>query len=131
MFRLQGGQVATYNTSLSNLISFAYDVHERQIIGGAPRMESDKFDITGKPGVPGQPNLAQMKVMMQKLLPERCQLKFHHDKKELSVYTIVIPPKTTHKLTPSQSGGSNPGLMFPRLGMLPARNATRPRPRWM
>ena len=124
MFRLQGSQVATYNTSLSNLISFAYDVHERQIIGGPAWMESDKFDITGKPDVPGQPNLAQMKIMMQKLLVERFQLKFHRDKKELSVYTIVIPPKGAHKLTVSQSGGSNPGLMFPRLGMLPARNAT-------
>ena len=124
MFRLQGGQVAAYNTSLSNLISFAYDVHERQIIAGAPWMESDKFDITGKPDVAGQPNLAQMKIMMQKLLAERFQLKFHRDKRELSVFTIVIPPKSTHKLTLSQSGGSNPGLMFPRLGMLPARNAT-------
>ncbi len=124
MFRLQGSQVVTHNTSFNNLFSFAYDMHERQIVGGAPWMDADKYDITGKPDVPGQPNLTQMKIMMQKLLTERFQLKFHRDKKELSVYTIVIPPKTTHKLTPSQSSGSTPGLMFPRLGMLPARNAT-------
>ena len=124
LFRLQGSQVAMHNTSLSNLIAFAYDLHERQIIGGAAWMESEKFDITGKPDTPGQPNLAQLKIMMRQLLAERFQVKFHRDKKELSVYTIVIPPKGTHKLTPSQSGGSNPGLMFPRLGMLPTRNAT-------
>ena len=124
LFRLQGSQVAMHNTSLSNLIAFAYDLHERQIIGGAAWMESEKFDITGKPDTPGQPNLAQLKIMMRQLLAERFQVKFHRDKKELSVYMIVISPKSTHKLTPSQSGGSNPGLMFPRLGMLPARNAT-------
>ena len=46
--------------------------------------------MTGKPDVPGQPNVAQMKTMIQKLLADRFQLKFHREKKELSVYAITI-----------------------------------------
>jgi len=123
-FTMRGGQVMTINTSVSNLISFAYDLHDRQISGGPAWMESDKFDITGKPDAPGQPNLLQMKAMVRKLLADRFQLKFHMEKKELSVYAIV-PGKAAHKLTKNTtSTNAIPSLMFPRLGMLPARNAT-------
>jgi uncharacterized protein (TIGR03435 family) len=62
--------------------------------------------------------------MIQKLLAERFQLAFHHDKKELSVYALVVG-KTGPKLTKSQGDPNGlPGLFFQGLGVLPARNST-------
>ncbi|MHC4055917.1 TIGR03435 family protein, partial [Bradyrhizobium sp. 25ACV] len=67
----------TINTTLSDIITMAYELHPRQIVGAPAWVESDKFDVTGKPDVPGQPNVAQIKLMFQKLLADRFQLKFH------------------------------------------------------
>ncbi len=114
LFTVRGQDVMTINTTLSDLITMAYDLHARQITGGPAWIESDKYDITGKPEVPGQPNVAQMKIMIQKLLADRFQLKFHREKKELGVYAITVG-KTGAKLTKSQSDpNSLPGLFFGR-----------------
>jgi uncharacterized protein (TIGR03435 family) len=92
----------------------AFDLHRQQITGGPAWLESEKYDITGKPEVPGQPNVTQLKIMIQKLLVDRFQLKFHNEKKELGVYAITVG-KTGTKLTKSQADpNSLPGLFFGR-----------------
>jgi uncharacterized protein (TIGR03435 family) len=114
VFTVRGQEVITVNTSLSDLITMAYDLHRQQISGGPAWFESDKYDITGKPEVPGQPNVAQLKMMIQKLLVDRFQLKFHTEKKELSAYAITVA-KSGSKLNKSQSDPSGlPGLFFGR-----------------
>ena len=114
LFTVRGQEVITINTTLSDLITMAFDLHRQQITGGPAWFESDKFDITGKPEVPGQPNVTQLKIMLQKLLADRFQLKFHNEKKELSVYAITIA-KTGSKLAKSQSDPAGlPGLFFGR-----------------
>jgi uncharacterized protein (TIGR03435 family) len=117
------GQVVTINTSLADLITFAYGMHVRQIIGGPAWLESDFFDITAKPEAEGTPNTNQLKNMFQRLLADRFKLAFHHDKKELPAYVIVVG-KNGPKLTKSAAGGDLPGLFFRGLGLLPATNAT-------
>jgi uncharacterized protein (TIGR03435 family) len=75
-------------------------------------MESDKYDVTGRPDVPGQPNSDQMKTMIQKLLADRFQLKFHREKKELTVYAITVG-KTGIKFSKSDRDPNGlPGLFF-------------------
>ena len=70
--------------------------------------------MTGKPDAPGQPNVDQMKMMIQKLLADRFQLKFHFEKRELPVYAIRIA-KTGAKLTKSQDDPKGiPGWNFGR-----------------
>jgi len=86
----RSGQLHTLNTNLSDLIKFAYDVHPKQVVGAPAWVDSDKFDILAKPDVPGMPGVNQMKVMLQKLLEDRFSLKFHREKKELSVYAITV-----------------------------------------
>lgn len=114
LFTVRGQEVITINTTLSDLITMAFDLHRQQITGGPAWFESDKFDITGKPEVPGQPNVTQLKIMIQKLLVDRFQLKFHNEKKELSVYAITVG-KTGSKLAKSQSDPNGlPGLFFGR-----------------
>jgi bla regulator protein blaR1 len=116
-------EVVTINTTLNDLITFAYGVHVRQITGGPAWLDSEHYDITAKPEAEGAPNRKQIEGMLQKLLADRFQLSFHRDKKELSVYAVVVG-KTGPKLTKSAADPNGlPGLGFAGLGKLVARNA--------
>lgn len=126
---VRGQDVITINTTLNDLITMAYNLHVRQITGGPSWLDSDKYDVTGKPDVPGQPSVAQIKIMLQKLIADRFQLKFHREKKELSVYAIGVA-KAGAKVSKSQADPNGlPGLFFggggPEGGMsFNVRNAT-------
>jgi uncharacterized protein (TIGR03435 family) len=123
-FLVQGRQFSTLNTSLSDMITFAYGLHPRQLVGAPDWVEKDKYDVVGKPDGVGQPNLKQWKTMFQKLLVERFHLTFHNDKKELSVYALTVG-KNGPKMAKSQADPNGvPGLFFRGLGVLPAQNAT-------
>jgi uncharacterized protein (TIGR03435 family) len=123
-FQLRGRNFSTLNTTLTDLITFAYDLQPRQVTGGPAWMETDKYDLAAVPDKPGAPNTKQLKTMVQKLLTERFQLTFHHDKKELTVFAITVA-KTGLKLTPSVNTSNGvPGLFFRGLGNLPVTNAT-------
>jgi len=122
-FRMNGRQFSTLNTTVNDLLTFAYGIHVRQITGGPAWLETEKYDLLATPDVEGQPNHDQLRGMVQKLLADRFHLTFHRDKKELSVYAIVVA-KGGPKLTKSESDSSLPGLFFRGLGNLPARNTT-------
>jgi uncharacterized protein (TIGR03435 family) len=123
-FGIRGRRFTTINTSLNDLIAFAYGLHARQITGGPAWAESDRFDIAAEPDGEGQPSEKQWKIMVQKLLAERFKLTFHHDKKELSVYTIMVG-KTGPKLTKSTRDPNGlPGLGLRGLGSLVVSNGT-------
>ena len=118
---VRGGQVMTINTSLMNLISIAFNANETQILGASSWMQTERFDITGKPDVGGTPNNAQMKAMIRKLLGDRFKLKVRSEKRELSVYAIALIPNTPPKLTPSRHA---PGGGPARPGRMTLRNVT-------
>ena len=124
LYTVKGRQFLTINTSVANLITFAYGVHERQIINGPEWTTKDHYDVTGVPDVDGAPNSRQMRSMIQKLLADRFKLTFHRDKQELPVYALMVA-KNGPKLTKS-AGDPNglPSLLFRGLGLLPAQNAT-------
>ncbi len=123
-FTVRGRVFSTLNTSLNDLLTFAYDLHARQIVGGPVWLESVKYDLTAQPDGDGQPNTTQWKIMLQKLLADRFKLTFHRDTKELAVYALAVG-KTGPKLAKNDSDPNGlPGLFFRGLGVLPARNAT-------
>lgn len=123
-FMVRGRQFTTINTTLNDLITFAYGIHAKQITGGPAWLETEKYDVAAQPNGEGQPNDKQWKGMVQKLLADRFQLKFHRDKKELAVYAITVA-KSGPKLSKSEGNPSGlPGLFFRGLGNLPATNAT-------
>jgi hypothetical protein len=68
----------------------SYNLHPRQITGGPSCLESEKYDVTGKPDKSGQPNVPQIKLMLQKLLADRFQLKFQRDNKEMAADAITV-----------------------------------------
>jgi len=86
----RSGKLMTLNTTLSDLIKFAYNLHPKQVVGAPAWFDSDKFDIEAKPDTPGMPTVTQMRTMMQTLLEDRFSLKFHKDHKELSAYAITV-----------------------------------------
>ena len=115
----------TLNYSVSDLISFAYRVHVRQVTGAPAWMEDEKYDIQATPDPPGMPSSRQIEIMVQKLLADRFKLTFHHDKKELSVFALTVG-KAGPKLTASTSDLDAPGLGFRGLGDMNAFNANMP-----
>lgn len=122
LFSIRGTEVTTVYTTASDLIVFAYGVHAGQISAAPAWVESDKFDITGKPEGGGQPTPNQFKTMLQKLLADRFQLTLHRDKKQLTVYALTVG-KNGPKLTRSEAASPIPNLIF-RAGNWPVRNAT-------
>jgi uncharacterized protein (TIGR03435 family) len=120
---VRGRQFSTVNMSVSDLMTFAYGVHARQI-SGPEWLETEKYDVVAQPDAEGQPNDKQWKVMVQKLLADRFMLTFHRDKQELPVYAITTA-KTGSKLTRSEGDPNGlPGMFFRGLGVLPAVNAS-------
>jgi uncharacterized protein (TIGR03435 family) len=120
----RGATLNVTNYTVLNAITFAYDVHERQVSGGSAWMSTDRFEIVIKPDTPGQPNGRQIRRLIQKVLAERFQLAFHNEKRELSVYAIRQPEGTQHKMTAAGPGSNLPTLRYPTAGLLPARNAS-------
>jgi uncharacterized protein (TIGR03435 family) len=123
-FMVNGNQFHIINQPLTQMISFAFDVQAKQVIGLPDWAETDRFDIDGKPDGVGAPSGKQWKTMIQKLLADRFQLKFHKDKKELSVYVLSVS-KTGEKMTKDDSNPNGlPALFFGGgLGKLNVRNA--------
>ncbi len=124
LFSFQGSSFRTFNTNMNDLIALAYGLHAKQIINAPAWFGTDLFDIDGKPDVPGRPNLKQMGILLQKLLADRCGLKFHHEQRELSVYAIR-PASGGPKMSVSTAGpndGSGFGLRG--FGDLVVRNMT-------
>jgi uncharacterized protein (TIGR03435 family) len=123
-FRVQGRQFSVINMSVSNLILFAYGIHPRQLIGAPDWIEKDRYDVLGQPDVEGQPNNRQTRALIQKLLADRFSLKFHREKRELSVYAIVVG-KTGAKLTISEGDPKgDPNMFFYGFGKFIAKNTT-------
>jgi uncharacterized protein (TIGR03435 family) len=121
---IRGRQFTTINTTLSDLISFAYRVHAAQITGAPEWVESAKYDITAQPQAEGTPNERQLRALVQTLLEDRFRLTVTRGTKELPVYVLAVG-KAGHKLAPNdRSPNGLPTLFFKGFGMLPALNAS-------
>ena len=110
------GMFTTRNTTLSDLVKFAYDMHPKQVVGAPRWFDSDKFDLTAKPDKPGIPAVKQMKAMLQKLLADRFSLTFSKEKRELSAYAITVA-KGGEKIQKEQ----NNNIPVPGFGGMPQR----------
>lgn len=123
-FRVNGRHFSTINTTLSNIITFAYGINAKQIVGAPDWITQEMFDIEAQPDIDGSPSHAQVQMMLQKLLADRFQLKFHEEQRELNAYVLEVG-KGGPKLTKSDADPRGlPGLMFRGLGDFNGRNAS-------
>jgi uncharacterized protein (TIGR03435 family) len=124
LFGVRGNHFTTINTSLTDLITFAYGVQQKQVVGAPSWMDTDKWDIEAQPDVPGAPNRQQVATMVQKLLADRFKLTFHKDTKELSAYVLTEAKGGQKMKKGSDDPNQLPGLFFRGLGVLTVQNAT-------
>jgi uncharacterized protein (TIGR03435 family) len=123
LFTIEGRRVVTINTSVSDLITFAYGLHPKQLVGG-PDWLSKKYDLDGVPDVEGRPSLPQTRILVQDALAKRFGLKFHHDQRELAVYALTVD-KGGPRLTITADDPNAPrNFLFERLGLLHVTNST-------
>lgn len=123
----KGRNFTTRNTSVADLIGFAYGKNAKQIVGVPKEMERERYDINGVPDLEGVPNIRQQQAMVKKLLTERFKLTFHDDKREMSAF--VMTAKDGQKLVPTKLDGLNPvtGVRPSEDGwVLSSQNATMP-----
>jgi uncharacterized protein (TIGR03435 family) len=108
---INGRNFATTASSLGDLISFAYQVQLKQIVGAPDWMTKDRYDIAAVPVEDGAPSPAQVRTMIRKLLADRFKLTFHNDKRELPAFVLTVA-KTGSKLKETEMKGPLPGLGF-------------------
>jgi uncharacterized protein (TIGR03435 family) len=87
------------NVTLKTLIGLAWRLQEFQISGGPAWVGSDRFDIEAK-AEDRNADPDQLRLMLQSLLADRFQLKYHRETKESSVYALVVG-KDGLKMKPS------------------------------
>jgi len=82
-----GGRFTASNVSLQSLITIAYHIKDFQL-SGAPPWLSERYDVEAK--AEGNPGGDAMLPMLQGLVEDRLQFKFHRESKELPVYALVV-----------------------------------------
>lgn len=124
LFTMKGRHILTINTTVDDMISMAYGVHVKQIIGAPDWFASEKFDVDGVPDTEGQPNSDQFKLLVQDVLAQRFGVKFHHDKRELPVYALTVA-KGGPKMNVTINKPTDPrNFIFRGLGKLMVTNST-------
>jgi uncharacterized protein (TIGR03435 family) len=91
----------TARSRLWELMQAAYHVHDFQIVGGPEWVKSDVYAVDAKAG--GNPQVAQMFLMLQTLLEDRFQLRVHRESREMPVY-VLAPARGGLKLPPPRDG---------------------------
>ena len=84
-----GYWIATNVTAIS-LIRMAFDRENFQIEGVPGWAESERFDIRGKIPVGEAFNFGRLQAMLQALLVDRLQLKFHHETRQQQVDALTL-----------------------------------------
>ena len=124
LFTMRGRHIVTINTNLNDLISFAYSLHAKQIVGAPDWFGTEKFDIDGVPDVDGRPNQDQFKLLIQDVLTQRFKLEFHRDKRELPVYALTVAKGGPKMAVTVNKPGDPRNFMFRGLGQLRVTNST-------
>ncbi|HWC95616.1 MAG TPA: TIGR03435 family protein [Candidatus Sulfopaludibacter sp.] len=100
-FTYPGGRFQADAVTLKVLFEWAYGVLPFQHSRGPSWSETDRYDVVAKAA--GKATDPEVKRMLQTLLAERFQLKFHRETRNLPAYIISLG-KTEAKLFPPKDG---------------------------
>jgi uncharacterized protein (TIGR03435 family) len=97
-----GGRLLAENCTVRQLVMYAYQLRDFQVVGGAEWLRDQGFDVEAK----GDPNATResFMLMLQSLLEDRFQLKYHRETRELPVYALAVA-KSGPKLPAPKEGG--------------------------
>jgi len=108
------GYLVMRNQTLNACIRIAYGLKADEIRGGPKWLDSERFDIEARATTPAKD--PELLAMLQTLLAERFQLKFHRDSKLVTGYELAVAKKglKIHAVEPSgeQHTNWNRGQMF-------------------
>jgi uncharacterized protein (TIGR03435 family) len=116
-----GGGMRTQNTTAMQMLTFAYQVRDYQIVGASGWVKSDRFDVSFTPEkteASPQPGAAPKQIeafisrnqqRMQAVLRDRFGLVLRAETHELPIYALV-PAKGGMKLTPPANVERGPSL---------------------
>lgn len=121
-FTFRGRSLVTINTNGNDLLTFAYGLHARQIVGAPDWFGTELFDVDAVPDVEGRPNANQMRLLLQRLLADRFKLTFHREQRELSVYLLSLGSGGIKAQVTTAGPTDPPGFGFRALGDLTVRN---------
>src|SRR5262245_11968979 len=124
LIQFPAGTLSLRGFTLKDIIGFAYGMDNRQILNIPKEIEAQRYDVVGKAEKPLMPANTDVKPMVQSLLAERFQLKFHRETREIPVYVLTVV-KSGHKMKPRTEGdGGPPTSMLFQGANLPARNTS-------
>jgi uncharacterized protein (TIGR03435 family) len=99
------GRLVAENSSLSELIRFAYDLDDYRLQGPAWLNDDEEcFDVAAK--APAGTTKKQLRLMLRTLMAERFGLAAHTETRMLPVYNLTVDKKGA-RLTPAKAGGRN------------------------
>jgi uncharacterized protein (TIGR03435 family) len=109
-----GDRFSATNITVLALMQWACSMPEKQILEGPSWLASTRFDFQAKAdteqmkGVASEQDRDLKRRMVQALLAERFQLKFHQETRTLPAYDLVLA-KSGSKLHPTRSNGKSIG----------------------
>jgi uncharacterized protein (TIGR03435 family) len=118
------GHIRAANTTLSDLITYAYEIHPKQLAGAPAWVNQDRFDINATYSGEGEPSPSQIQSMVQKLLGRRFKLSVHGDKKELPVYALSKAGSSAKIVRSAEGPDQTTDLHFQDLGKLKVNNGS-------
>ena len=123
-FTTRGRHSIASNVTVIDLISYAYELHTRQIVDGPAWLAATRFEIDGVPDRDGHPNRNQSRIMFQKLLATRFKLAFHHASRELPVYAVVLAKDGPRLTRTDRKPSDNTGFSYSSQIVLTVRNSS-------
>ena len=92
-FKVVGNRIMLQGT-LRRFIVAAYGVRDYQVTGMPSWSDAVVFNLTAKSPGDGVPTTEEVRSMLQSLLADRFQFKFHRESREVPVYELSIVKKT-------------------------------------
>ena len=119
-----GGGLSAINATLVDMIVRVYPTRRIQMRGGPEWIDSERFDVFAKADAgEGEIKPGQWQEMVQTLLEDRFQLRFHTEMHEMQVLAL-LPGKSAAKLDAPREGeqtaltpGEHGQMMFHRMNM--------------
>jgi len=116
-----GHRLTIRNGRVAYLITFAYDIPWRQLVGGPAWLTTDKYDIVAVASE--KADTQQMKSMTRRLLAERFGLGIHREKRTLPAYALLVD-KGGPKMEKSTSDVHGSGFRGRGMGELTVINGS-------
>jgi uncharacterized protein (TIGR03435 family) len=87
--KISGPRVTISRMSAEGLIMFAYQVKPYQIETAGKWPKQEIYDVLAKADGEGEVSQENVRLMLQSLLVDRFQLRFHREPREIAIYTLV------------------------------------------